>query len=745
MRDESVKPALPPGGAGASRRATFWLVLLTVLATLIGWYVNALITFAGTTHEYNNRFKEVAMDKHWFYLVWSNVEVLKGYFIVAIVFTMVVYPLVRFWSRWQSFGRWGVIWRALLCSGVLYGFFIFRLMMDKPFFGDYSYFDSGWKTFGAWFGATVQHGFQDLVLYVFPILALGICGAFYARELYKVLGKHRKSVPWPILGPLAVLVALMVSSYGFVKETPRMVEAPKPKAKPKNILILASDSFRADHLSCNGYFRPTTPNIDRLAAEGVNFRHCFTPIASTLESLTTMFSSQYPHTHGIVHMFPNKEMVAKANASMPALAASLKKAGYDTAVIGDWCACGFHELPMGYDDIIVSDFDNFKIYMSEVVYLHHQILPLFFDNRVGHWLFPKLRSFANYMTPDVVTGQVMERLKHRSDDEKPFVIFAFYSCTHLPYKTPREYAELWGDPNYHGDHTHQLALNVDEFIGNVDIGKKWERLPKEDVDQIISLYDGCARMFDDNVGKIVKALDKSNLKDNTIVLVTSDHGDDLFEPNVTFGHGLTFNGGDQNNNIPCVARIPGVGQPGTVVNKLVRSIDFVPTLLDLVGQPEDARFEGKSLGPYIRKEKKDLSLAWYGETSYLFFRRKIPGEEPLYIPPMDVTTTIDPEFDFHFVLKDKFQDDVRRTKERCLRTERFKLVYTPGMNGPIFRLFDTVDDKHCERDVKQLYPAVYAQMRAALEKFINTHKESSIAEIFPNQDEMSFKPVQVGN
>src|SRR4029077_1826257 len=128
-------------------------------------------------------------------------------------------------------------------------------------------------------------------------------------------------------------------------------------------------------------------------------------------------------------------------------------------------------------------------------------------------------------------------------------------------------------------------------IGNVDIGRKWEELPEPDVNQIVGLYDGCVRMFDDSVGHIVRALDATALKDNTIVLVTSDHGDDLFEPNTTFGHGLTFNGGDQNNNIPCVMRVPGFERPGTEVKKITRTIDFAPTLLDLVGIAPDARFE----------------------------------------------------------------------------------------------------------------------------------------------------------
>ena len=723
------------------RRTVLRLVVLTVLGTLVGWYVNALITFAGNTYSYNNRFTEVAKTKHWFYLVWSNVEVLRGYFLVACIFTLIVYPLVLLWLRVQRFGRWGVVWRSLLICGILYGFFIFRLMMDRPYFGDYSYFDLGWKKFGDWFGSTVQHAFSLFVLTIFPWIALVVCGIFYAVEIGRALRRNPRLIPWPMIAPLALLTLLVVSGYGFIKEQPRPVEVPdKPKPKPKNILILASDSLRADHLSCNGYIRPTSPNIDALAAQGVNFQRCFTPIASTLESLTTMFSGQYPHTHGIVHMFPNKEMVSRANANMPGLAKVLKEKGYDTAVIGDWCACGFHELPMGFQDIIVSDFDNFKLYMSEVVYLHHQILPLFFDNRVGHWLFPKLKSFANYMTPDVVTSQVIERLQNREADDRPFVIFAFYSCTHLPYKTPREYAELWSDPAYNGRHKHQLDLNVDEFIGSVDINSKWEKLPRKEVEQIIALYDGDTRMFDDCVGHVTKALDATKLKDDTIVMITGDHGDDLFEPNTTFGHGLTFNGGDQNNNIPFIMRIPGHDRPGAKVQQIVRSIDFAPTLLELTGHAVDPKFEGKSLVPALQDASARLDLPWFGETSYLFFRRRIPGEEPLYIPAMDETTTIDPEFDFHFVLKDKYQEDVVRTKERCLRTDRFKLIYTPGVNGPIYRLFDTVEDVHCERDVKTKFPKVFDQMRTALLRWMESHKETPVKEIFAGEDEHAIKP-----
>lgn len=721
------------------RRHILKLVALTVFGTLVVWYASAILSFAGSSYGFNNRFSEVAVQHHWWFLVWSNLVVLKGYLLVAAGYVALIYPLVRLWGKVQPLARWGVVWRTLLFAGLLYGFFIFKLMLEKPYFGDYSYLLGWYDALGRVCGTGAQDVVHTLITRVFPMVAVAAAAGFYLFELRAWFARSARPLLFSFAAVAGTLAMLAVRGYG-VSRAPDATDLVGGLKRPKNIVILGSDSLRADHLSCNGYPRLTSPNIDRLAAQGVNFERCLTPIASTLESLTSMFSSQYPHTHGVRHMFPNRAMVDKANRESPSLGAELQRLGYDTAVIGDWCACGFNELPMGFKDIIVSDFDNFRVYMSEVVFLHHQILPLFFDNHVGHMLFPKLKSFANYMTPEVVTDQVIDRLKQRKADGKPFLLMGYYSCTHLPYKTPTHYAKLWTDPKYDGPHKHELALNVDQFIGGTDINEKWSKLPRKEVEQITALYDGCVRMFDDSVGRVVAELEKQGLMDDTIILITGDHGDDLFEPNCTFGHGTTFNGGDQANHVPAIFHVPGLAKPQRHA-QIARTLDFAPTLLDLVGAPVQPRFEGTSLAPLVRGEKTSLGLAYFGESSYLFFRRTIPGEEPLFIPPMDETTFIDPDFDFHFVLKDKFQDAVLKTKEHCVRTERFKYIRTPGVQHSIERLFDLRDDPHCERDVKKLYPEVKARLSAALDKWLTTHEQSTTPEIFGILGEDALQPV----
>ncbi|MCB1224556.1 MAG: sulfatase-like hydrolase/transferase [Verrucomicrobiales bacterium] len=713
------------------------LVALTVLGTLVGWYASAILAFAGNTYAFNNRFTEVAVQSYWWYLLWNNIVVLKGYALVGVGFTLVIYPLVRLWFGWRPFDRWGVIWRTLLFSGILYGFFTLRLMMGKPYFGDYGYLMGWYDALGTAMGVGVQQVVRDLLLKWLP-LSMGLGALLYYLSKLRHSLRSRTGAYFTSVILIAVsLAAVSATGWALTRrtESTRKIDGSKG---PRNIVILASDSLRADHLTCNGYSRQTSPRIDELARRGVNFGRCLTPIASTLESMTTLCSSQYPHTHGVHHMFPNRQMVEKVNREAPSMIQPARAKGYDTMATGDWCACGFNEMPMGFEDVVVSDFDNFRVYMSEVVYLHHQILPLFFDNEFGHALFPKLRSFANYMTPDVVTDGVNERLRQRAQDGRPFIILAFYSATHLPYKTPLPYSKLWTDPNYSGPHRHELALNVDEFIGSTDIQEKWRRFPAAEVAQVTGLYDGCVRLFDDCVGRVVDTLEETGLIDDTVVLITADHGDDLFEPGVTFGHGLTFNGGDQANHVPAVFYVPGAAAAGTRCDDVCRTIDFAPTLLDLVGLKAPAGFEGTSLAPVIRGETQHLDLAYYGETSYLFFKRTIEGEEPLHIPPMDETTFIDESFDFHFVLKPEYAKAVLDTKELTVRTQRFKLVRTPGVKGPIERLFDLTNDPHCERNVVARFPDVARRLREALRMWRDKGTQMRPSEIFDGKDESAI-------
>ncbi len=707
-----------------------WVALTIIILHLL-FFVGSVVLLTVVASQSDSKFASVAMEQHRAYLFWTNLDLLRGYAVIILGYVLLVYPAVRFWLGGVAPSRWAIIWRTLAVCALLMGYFWLRLNHSRPYFLTSDNYDHWYFHLLNDLPETLRVRVNFLVFDFMPAVVWFGVAVFYGTRLLQHLLKG-----WPAVRAAGVSSAGCALLVGGWMAAP-LFEDQRPHARerldgPPNILILSSDSLRADRLSCNGYHRPTTPNIDKLAAQSVNFTKAMTPIASTLESMTTLMTSQYPHTHGIQHMYPSKLMVTRALREAPKLPEILGRHGYRTAVMGDWCAGIFNVMPLGFDQVLASDFDDFRLYMAQAVYMAHFIVPFYFDNEFGYWMFPRLQSFASYVTPEVVTERVTERLDREAESTRPFFIKAFYSCTHIPYYCPPPYHQLFADPHYNGKNKFKMDFNVDSFIRGTGIEEEFKKMPAKEIQQIRDLYDGAVRFFDDHVGQVLASLEKNGLRENTIVIIMSDHGDDLFEPNTTFSHGLSFNGGDQTNQIPLIVHVPDRRFGAKKVDRLVRTIDIAPTLLDLLGLPPEPRFEGHSLAPYLGGEQENLSLAFYGETSYLFFKRQVPNEEPLSIAPLEETTNIDPDFNYHFVLKDDFEDSVLQTKERCLRTEKWKLVFTPGVHHDIWRLFDLRTDPHCEHDVKVQNPDVWHAMEKALRLWVDGKKESRINEIFPD-------------
>ena len=157
----------------------------------------------------------------------------------------------------------------------------------------------------------------------------------------------------------------------------------------------------ASHLYGNSCCQ--TPAMARLADQGVLYQNAITPHPLCVPGRISFWTAQYPHAHGFRQMFPDKELVDRVNTDSATLAWILRQKGYDTAVLGDGCAAIYNLTPMGFEEVKVSDYDNFKIWLSQAVYMQHFVIPLFFDNEVGYRLFPELESFAFFLEPEVVT------------------------------------------------------------------------------------------------------------------------------------------------------------------------------------------------------------------------------------------------------------------------------------------------------------------------------------------------------
>ncbi len=722
--------AATPGWAPACFRWTLagtgaWFGLL---------YAVALWRLAGTAGEMENKFSKLALERYLGFLVWQNVRVLGAYLLLAAAAAVAVWPAVAWWlGRSRRPGRLAAAWRGLLLAALAHGYFTLRLVESRPYFVSADYY-------GHWFyrvlGAPpepLRGLLAGLLFGVLPWLAGGAAAGWYALRGWRA-GRLGRAV---VVAAAAVVVAVAGGVRWFDGGRAAAVGAVADSAP--NILVLASDSLRGDRLGYAGY-RPArgdgaaaagvSPAIDGLAGRSVVFENCFTPLASTIESTTSLMAAEYPHTHGLRQMYPGREELARTAGRVVPLAARLREAGYDTAAIGDWCAAVYEVLPLGFEHVEVSSFDNFRVYMTQAVLLEHKVVPLYLDNRLGYRLFPEIRSFAEFVTPQVVTERVVRRLGERARDRRPFFWHVFYSCNHLPYRSPEPFCTMFSDPGYGGGNRGGVAFDIDEFIGGTDLEEKWRALPEPEVRQVRALYDGCTRMFDACVGEILAALRRHGLDRRTIVVVTSDHGDDLYEPGATLGHGLGFIGGDQANHVPLVMHIPGT--EARRIGQTVRVIDIAPTLAELAGVGRPPEWEGRSLAGWLRGGEGPESRPVYAETGFPFIQFRVAGVERPPLPPMDEMTFIDESFNHQFVLRPEFAQRLVAAKERCLRTARWKLVCTPtATGGRHFRLFHLPDDPHCQHDLSERRPEVCGRMRGALEAWIDEHRETPLAEIFP--------------
>lgn len=705
------------------------------IGVFLTWqFAASLWRLANRSDGMENKFSALARDKYLHFLIGQNLLVLVAYLILGLAAVFLVLPPAAEWTkRSRSSGRFPIALRALLLTTLIHGFFLLRLAYSRPYFLSEARLGDWCHRLLDWAPLPWQPALQGLLFTMLPLAFLAWVVLWHFRSW---TGRTR----W-IGGALTVAAAVVAGAPLVLNSRPApSATTPSGSGKPWNVIIIASDSLRGDRLGHDGY-KPArsdgaaaagvSPTIDALAARSTRFERCYTPIASTFESSVTFMGSQFPHSHGIRQMYPDEETVRAMERTLVPAATVMNKAGYDTAAIGDWCAGYYKVVPLGFTEVDVSSFDNFKIYLSQAVIMAHFVVPLYFDNPLGYRLFPEIGSFASFVTPEVVTRRVEDRLARQAASGRPFFWHVFYSCNHLPYGSPQPYNRMFSDPGYQGPAANQVQFDVDRFIGGEDMEPVWRSMPSDEIKQIRALYDGCTRQFDDCVARILKSLDLNGLTDRTIVVITADHGDDLFDPGVTLGHGLSLNGSGKANHIPMIVHVPGL--PPQAIPEPIRSIDLMPTLADLLALEKPSVWEGRSVAPWIERRAAPETLPAYCETSFPFVQFRVPGIERPRLPPMDELTEIDEDFNYQFVLKRRYLDPVISAKQRCITTRYWKLVCTPTADGGRhFSLYRLSADESGSIDRAAERPEIVAPMRLALEQWIDGHRQCTIREIFPD-------------
>lgn len=353
---------------------------------------------------------------------------------------------------------------------------------------------------------------------------------------------------------------------------------------PRPVVVVAVDTLRADHLGAWGYGRPTSPSIDRLAAEGVLFEQAYSQANETMLAFASLFTSRLASE--LAPLDYNQFALADSVETLPGI---LRMYGYRT---GGFVAGGNLAHNFGF---------------------HHG-----FDVYQDQWDFG---SFFHTVPPAL-------RWLDGLDAGEPFFLFVHGYDPHAMYLKPLVFENLF-DPDYEGVATRLLERNLavekiwngryfagiaepdmllhrgDQAVLDTDIFSMLAAqdpavgvpLDPADLDHVVAHYDGCVAYGDFQVGLLLGALEERGVLDEALVVLLGDHGEDLFEHGHV-NHRITLH--DASTHVPLIVRFPDGAAAGTRVTEMVELVDVLPTVFDWLDIPPPAYARGRSLLPLAR-------------------------------------------------------------------------------------------------------------------------------------------------
>jgi arylsulfatase A-like enzyme len=349
---------------------------------------------------------------------------------------------------------------------------------------------------------------------------------------------------------LLSLSILAILGYWIVSKTPPAARsvAASNQSGDANVVFISIDSLRPDHLSCYGYARKTSPNIDRLAREGVLFSNAFSTSSWTLPAHLSMLTSLYSLSHGVL----------TGNYSLDperiTLAEVLKKQGYATA--------GFVSAP--YMDSIYGFDQGFDLYDDSINGTGKK------ENRHGH----------KQITSPLLNNSIKKWLSE--NHQKRFFLFLHYFDVHYDYVPPSPFDTMF-DPDYTGN------VDARKYSSNQTIRYQ---MNSRDLAHIIALYDGEIAFTDHHVGEIFSSLRELNIYENTLIVLTSDHGEEFFEHGRK-GHRHTLY--DEVLRVPLIIKLPESRKQSHKMDQLVSLVDIMPTVLNALGLKPPEESQGRNL------------------------------------------------------------------------------------------------------------------------------------------------------
>jgi arylsulfatase A-like enzyme len=413
----------------------------------------------------------------------------------------------------------------------------------------------------------------------------GACSLILAAGLGRPIGAAVASRGWsprtvlPTLGGLFGLLGLLAAlSSGRQEMEERVAVAGLPPSPPgaRNVVLIVWDTVRASNLSLYGYPRDTTPNLVRWAREGVRYDVAVAPAPWTYPSHSCFFTGRWPFQL-------NSQWRFHLDTADPTLAEFLASRGYQTAGFAANTNCCNYETGLGRG---FAHFEDFPLTPRSL--LGRTVL--------GQWVLMNILYRVNYHDIKWIrlqsrgaygTNEAFLNWLRRRRPDRPFFAFLNYFDAHAPYVAPPGYEGRFGiRPRPPQDYDFLLGLMARE-----------NALPtKRDIQLARDGYDNCIAFLDEQLGRLLGELRGQGLLDNTVVIITSDHGE-AFGEHGRFGHGSGLHLDEI--GVPLVILAPGA-PAGRVVDSPVSLRDLPATVVDQSGIRAGSPFPGRSLAAYWR-------------------------------------------------------------------------------------------------------------------------------------------------
>jgi arylsulfatase A-like enzyme len=382
-----------------------------------------------------------------------------------------------------------------------------------------------------------------------------------------------------------------------------------------NIILCICDQLRAFETGCYGNTVIQTPAVDRLAKEGFRFETAISSFPVCMAARSVLLSGQYNRTCTAVpgnvsfmarpgeHAMPEYPEAGRPHLPQTTLPELLQSGGYHTRVIGKW---HIHSWPheVGFDNYLIPR-------------VHHCHTGQSFTEDGGPEFVPEGYSV------DFECDRVEQFLDTRKDNPDPFFLYYSISPPHCPVAdAPEEFRTMYAPdqvPLRPNVDTSTALAEQDHWmkVYRHDFRYYSHRLPHTEVlpegyglRHLIAEYYGMTTWMDTAVDRMLRSLDKAGLAENTIVVFTSDHGDNLGSL------GLVQKGGpnEESIRVPLIVRWPGLGAGDVTLRQPVAGlVDIAPTLLSLAGMDVPAHFHGCDLSPALREPEK----AWGGSQAFV--------------------------------------------------------------------------------------------------------------------------------